>query len=90
MNNNIENFNNNLLHKSLKHLSVPNGFRIKKEDINNKLTLHNHFTINDKEIDEKIFVKFYAYIDTNKKSQKKFTKKNRKQYIKKSAKRRKY
>ena len=90
MNNNFENFNNNLLYKSLKHLSVPNGIRIKKENINDKLTLYNHFTINDKEIDEKIFVKFYAYIDTNEKSQKKFTKKNRKQEIKKSTKRRKY
>ena len=90
MNNNIENFNNNILHKTLKHLSVPNGFKVKRENINDKLTLKNHFIINDKVIDEKFFIKFYAYIDPNEKSQKKFTKKNRKQEIKKSAKLRKY
>ena len=90
MNNNFENFNNNLLHKSLKHLSIPNGFRVKKENINDKLKLHNHFIINDKVIDEKIFVKFYAYIDPNEKSRKNFTKKNRKPLFKQSAKKRSY
>ena len=93
MNNNFENFNNNILHKTLKHLSVPNGFKVKRENINDKLTIKNHFIINDKVIDENFFIKFYAYIDHNEKSQKKFTKKNRKtrkQEIKKSAKRRKY
>ena len=90
MNNNFENFNNNILHKTLKHLSVPNGFKVKRENIYDKLTLRNHFIINDKVIDEKFFIKFYAYIDPNGKSQKKFTKKNRKQEIKKSAKLRKY
>lgn len=90
MNNNFENFNNNLLHKSLKNLSVPNGFRVKKENINDKLKLHNHFIINDKVIDEKIFVKFYAYIDPNEKSKKNLTKKKRKPPFKQSAKKRTY
>lgn len=90
MNNNIENLNSNILYKTLKHLSVPNGFKVKREYINDKLTLKNHFIINDKVIDEKFFIKFYAYIDPNEKLQKKFTKKNRKPEIKKSAKRRKY
>jgi hypothetical protein len=90
MNNNIENYNINLSDKLFKHLNIPNGFRVKKENVNDKLKLYNHFIINDKVIDEKIFVKFYAYIDPNEKSRKNFTKKNRKQEIKKSAKKRSY
>ena len=90
MNNNFESFNNNMLTKTLKHLSVPNGFKVKRENVNDKLTLKNHFVINDKVIDEKFFVKFYAYIDPNEKPQKKFTKKNKHSEIKKTAKIRKY
>jgi len=85
---NFENFNNNniLLTKTLKHLSVPNGFKVKRENVNDELMLKNHFIINNKVIDEKIFIKFYAYIDPNEKPQKKFTKKNKHPEIKKSAK----
>ncbi len=90
MNNNFESFNNNMLTKTLKHLSVPNGFKVKRENVNDKLMLKNHFIINDKVIDEKFFIKFYAYIDPNETPQKKFTKKNKHTEIKKSAKRRKY
>ena len=89
MNNNFENFNNNniMLTKTLKNLSVPNGFKVKKENINDKLILKNHFIINDTVIDEKFFIKFYAYIDPDKKPQKKLTKKNRLQEIKNTTKR---
>ena len=42
MNNNFETFNNNMLTKTLKHLSVPKGFKVKTEKVNDKLTLKNH------------------------------------------------
>mgnify|MGYP001223898469 FL=1 len=75
--NNIENLNNNSLNKMLKDLTTPNGFKIKKEKINDKILLENHFIINDLDINEKIFIKFYAHIDPYKNSLKKFTKKNK-------------
>ena len=90
MNNNFESFNNNMLTKTLKHLSVPNGFKVKRENINDKLFLKNHFIINDKEIDENIFIKFYAHIDPNEKPQKKPTKKKYRDFIQKTTKKRKY
>ena len=88
MNNNFEDFNNLSLSKTLKHLNVPNGFKVKKEKINDKLSLQNHFIINDKELDEKIFIKFYAHIDPNERNNKKFSKKNIKAKLRKSAKKR--
>ena len=87
MNNNFG--NNDILNKTLKNLTTPNGLKIKKENINDKLLLKNHFIINDNVIDEKIFIKFYAYIDPNERNFKQSRKKN-KYKIKKSAKKRIY
>jgi hypothetical protein len=89
MNNNFENFNN-MLDKKFKYLTVPNGFKVKRENINEKLLLKSNFVINNKVIDENFFIKFYATIDPTKHVEKKYTKKNKHQEIKKSAKRRKY
>ena len=73
----MDNLNNETIHKTLKNLTSPNGFKIKKENINDRLLLKNHFKINDTVIDEKIFIKFYAHIDPNEKKLKKFSKKEK-------------
>ena len=71
---------NNTFNNLLKHLTLPNGFNIKKERINDNLILRNNIKLNnDKEINEQIFIKLYAHIDPEytSKNEKKLSRNNK-------------